>query len=78
MWNRYVDTTKVYLVFSSPTMNTIPGSPNSTVSAVCLGCHDGSVSSATVYGVSGSDKHNLINRPDLNDGSALCLTCHIK
>ncbi len=79
LWNRYVDTTKVYLVFSSPTMNTSPGSPSTTVSAVCLGCHDGSISSATVYGVVGSDKHDLINRPDLNEGAASeqCNKCHV-
>ena len=79
LWNRYVDTSKVYIVFSSPTLNTTPGSPSTTVSALCLGCHDGSVSSATVYGTSGSDKHNLINRPDLNEGaaSAQCYKCHV-
>ena len=78
LWNRYVDTTKTFIVFSSPTMNTTPGSPSTTVSMLCLGCHDGTVGSAMVFGVSGSDKHSLINRPNLGQGSAsaACLKCH--
>jgi predicted CXXCH cytochrome family protein len=82
LWNRYVDTSLVFTVFTSPTMNTTPGSPSMTYSALCLGCHDGSVgagsnaSYATVYGVTGHDKHNLIQGNTGSVGSTQCLKCH--
>lgn len=78
LWNRRIDATKVFTVFSSPTMDTTPGNPNLTYSGLCLGCHDGTVGTAMVYGVSASDKHSLINKPELNLGSASaqCTKCH--
>ncbi|MBL0311275.1 MAG: hypothetical protein IPP78_00905 [Holophagaceae bacterium] len=78
LWNRYIDTTKTFIVYASPSMNTTPGNPNFTFSVLCLGCHDGTLGTAMAYGVSGSDKHGLINRPGLNQGSASaqCTKCH--
>lgn len=78
LWNRFVDTTKVYLVYTSPSMVTTPGRPSTTISAVCLGCHDGTVGSATVYATSGDDKMALINAPGLHDTSTQekCTACH--
>jgi predicted CXXCH cytochrome family protein len=59
-------------------MNTSPASPNTTLSVLCLGCHDGTVGNATVYGIPGNDKHRLINKPGFNEGSAAasCSVCH--
>lgn len=64
LWNRFVDTAKVYTVYSSATMDTTPGNPASTVSALCLACHDGSIASGIVIpslGVTGDDKHALVS-----------------
>jgi len=61
LWNRHLDTSKVFTPYSSPTMNTVPGDPRATVSFMCLGCHDGTLGTAVVNGVFGSDKHDLVN-----------------
>ncbi len=63
LWNRFIDTNQVFTVYSSPTMDTSPGNPNTSVSMLCLGCHDGTSGSAVVNGISGSTKHDLINAP---------------
>lgn len=64
LWNRAVDTTKVFTVYSSPTMNTTPGNPNGSISVLCLGCHDGTVSTAVIInGLPVSDKHEIILAP---------------
>jgi predicted CXXCH cytochrome family protein len=78
LWNRFVDTTKNYLVYSSPSMVTTPGKPSTTISAVCLGCHDGTMGSATVYAVAGNDKMALISAPGLHDTNVEenCTACH--
>lgn len=80
LWNRYIDTRKVFQVYSSPTMNTVPGDPQTTISILCLGCHDGTVGSAVVGGISGSDKHDLVvgalgERPDMSSIQP-CQRCH--
>lgn len=81
LWNRFVDTTKVYTVYSSPTMTTTPSNPTGSISAVCLGCHDGTIGNATVYGTSGMDKMGLINGPGLHDPEGIvqenCPSCHV-
>ncbi len=63
LWNRFIDTNQTFVVYSSPTMDTSPGNPNTTVSMLCLGCHDGTNGTAVVNGISGSTKHDLINAP---------------
>lgn len=81
LWNRFVDGTKVFAVYQSATMDTIPSQPHGTLSGVCLGCHDGTLGSAVVNGYSGSDKHDLVNAPgpggvpDLSS-EPNCQRCH--
>ena len=79
LWNRYVDTAKVYTVYTSSSLINTPGSPGSTRSAVCLGCHDGTMATAMVLGNTVSDKHDLLNVPT-GDAEAYfgenCLRCH--
>ncbi|MCP4657916.1 MAG: cytochrome c3 family protein [bacterium] len=81
LWNRFVDLTTVFTTYTSPTMNTVPGQPTLTISGVCLGCHDGTVSTAVVNGNLGNTKHDLVNAP-IPDGMpgtnfpANCRNCH--
>lgn len=64
LWNRAIDTTKIFNVYSSGTMNTVPGDPNLSYSILCLGCHDGTISyNAVVNGISYIDKHDMILAP---------------
>ncbi len=63
LWNRFVDRNKAFTVYQSATLDTTPGAPSSGVSIVCLGCHDGTLGSAVVNGINGSDKHDLVNAP---------------
>ncbi len=63
LWNRAVDLDKVFQPYSSPTMNTTPGNPQTTISMLCLGCHDGTVGWEVIRGNNVSDKHDLINAP---------------
>lgn len=79
LWNRTIQTTKTYIVYSSPNLINQPDSPTKSGSAACLGCHDGTMGTATVYGVTGTDKHGLINgAAGLGDDnfSENCLACH--
>lgn len=64
LWNRFVDLSKTYTVYSSDTMDTVPQAPDAfSPSILCLGCHDGTLGTATVNGYVGSDKHDLVNAP---------------
>lgn len=63
LWNRFVDLSKVYNVYSSATLNTSPEQPSTGSSVLCLGCHDGTIGTAVVNGYLGSDKHDLVNAP---------------
>ncbi len=63
LWNRYVDVSKTFTPYSSDTMDTTPGDVRTTVSILCLGCHDGTLGTAVVNGYTGSDKHDLVNAP---------------
>lgn len=64
LWNRFVDRSKVFSPYSSPTLNTLPGDPNDSLESIlCLGCHDGTLGTAVVGSFSGSDKHDLVNAP---------------
>lgn len=84
LWNRAIDTTKIFTVYSSGTMNTAPGDPNQSYSILCLGCHDGTISyNAVVNGISYIDKHDLILAPGTGPGrhpdivtSPNCERCH--
>ena len=78
LWNRYVDQTKVFTVFSSPTMKSTPGNPATTISMLCLGCHDGTVAYGSVYGATYSDKHEVINGARLDERGEWpnCDRCH--
>ena len=78
LWNRVVDTTKTFIVYSSPSMASTPGNPNTTISVLCLGCHDGTISSGTVSGYSFSDKHEVINGAGFNTRNEYpnCGRCH--
>lgn len=76
LWNRFVDQKKVYTVFTSPTMSSVPGSPSQSMSAVCLGCHDGSVGFATVHQSYGSDKMHLLNVHAGAQAGGRCGACH--
>ncbi len=63
LWNRFVDLSASFTVYESETMDTVPGQPTLTISGVCLGCHDGTVSMVTVNGIVGSTQHDLVNAP---------------
>ena len=63
LWNRFVDGSKVFTLYQSDTLDTVPGQPHGTLSGVCLGCHDGTLGTAVVNGITGSDKHDLVNAP---------------
>lgn len=63
LWNRFIDTNQTFTVYSSQTMDTAPGNPNTTVSMLCLGCHDGTSGTAVANSYTGSTKHDLINAP---------------
>lgn len=63
LWNRFVDQTKVFQTYTSPTMTTSPEQPANTNSMLCLGCHDGTLGSAVVGNYGGSDKHDLVVAP---------------
>ncbi|MDP1831643.1 MAG: cytochrome c3 family protein [Geothrix sp.] len=78
LWNRVVNRTKVFTVYNSPSLTGAPGDPNRTVSVLCLGCHDGTLTSGTVYGLTRTDKHDLINGPGLGQTnySPNCQRCH--
>lgn len=81
LWNRFVDQSKTFVRYSSTTMNTVPGDPNLTISVLCLGCHDGTLGTAVVGGITGSDKHDLVNAPGpggMPDTSSWpdCRRCH--
>lgn len=82
LWNRYVDLSKVYTLYSSGTMDTTPTAPNaSSPSILCLGCHDGTLGTATVNSFVGGDKHDLVNGPgpgEIPDTTSYpnCRNCH--
>ena len=81
LWNRFVSTTKVFTVYASATMDTVPGQPTSGVSDLCLGCHDGTIGMIVVNGITGSDKHDLVNAPGPGGTPDLtsypdCRKCH--
>ena len=78
LWNRYIRTVNVYTVYTSPSMVNTPTNPAKTVSAACLGCHDGTVGHAIVYGVMDTDKMGLINGPGLHQTNVKsnCNRCH--
>lgn len=82
LWNRFVDRTKVYTLYQSATLDTVPGNPNDSLQSVlCLGCHDGTLGTAVVAGIVGSDKHDLVNAPGpggIPDTSSWpnCQRCH--
>lgn len=67
LWNRFIDEGKVYIPYSSPTMDSTPGSISGSGSQICLGCHDGTLGTGVVNlemgTYSGSDKHDLVNAP---------------
>ena len=66
LWNRFVNPATVFQLYTSPTMNStfLDGAGSvGGVSAVCLGCHDGTQATAVVSGVIGSTKHDLVNAP---------------
>ncbi len=63
LWNRFIDTNQTFTLYSSSSMDTSPGNPNTSVSMLCLGCHDGTNGSAVVNGITGSTKHDLLNAP---------------
>lgn len=63
LWNRFVDLNQVFTPYSSPTQDTMPMNPAVSISGICLGCHDGTVSMVVVNGITGSTKHDLINAP---------------
>ena len=78
LWNRVIDTTKVFTVYTSPSLVNTAGNPNTSVSVLCLGCHDGTVSSGTAYGITFSDKHEVINGASLGEKGEYpnCDSCH--
>ncbi|MCD4747956.1 MAG: hypothetical protein K8R59_01175 [Thermoanaerobaculales bacterium] len=81
LWNRFIDTNQTFTVYSSSSMDTTPGNPNTTVSLLCLGCHDGTNGSAVVSGITGSTKHDLVNAPGpggIPDTTSYpnCRNCH--
>lgn len=82
LWNRFVNLSQVYTVYQSGTLNTTPGNPNSSIySVLCLGCHDGTMGTAVVNGITGNTKHDLVNAPGrggIPDTSSWpnCERCH--
>lgn len=78
LWNRVIDRTKIYTTYTSSTMVGSPGNPALTVSVLCLGCHDGTHTTASAYGFSFDDKHEVINGQGLNERGEYpsCASCH--
>ena len=79
LWNRAVDRSRIYVVYSSPTLLGSPGNPTQTVSILCLGCHDGTHGPVATNGYSVDDKHGLINGPGFpppNQFLENCSSCH--
>lgn len=68
LWNR-AETTQTFTLYGSPTMNTSPAQPGSTLSGpgvlsrFCLSCHDGVNATAVVHGNVVSTKHDLVKPP---------------
>jgi predicted CXXCH cytochrome family protein len=80
LWNRYVDTSIVFTPYTSSTMINQGDNPSTTPSAVCLGCHDGTLGYSVVFGTNGDDKHYLISGVGgEGDGSynENCIKCHV-
>jgi len=81
LWNRFVDASLVFTLYSSSTMDTTP-SPPSPVSRLCLGCHDGVLGTSVAHDqyLPGSTKHDLVNPPhgDMPDMTSYpnCERCH--
>lgn len=61
LWNRSLQAFGTYTMYDSPTMSSHPGAGSvpSTVSLMCLGCHDGINSTAAE--TPGKSKHTLLN-----------------
>lgn len=82
LWNRFLDRTKVYTLYQSTTLDTVPGNPNDSLyTLLCMGCHDGTSGTAVVNGWAGNDKHDLVNAPGpggIPDTSSWpnCERCH--
>jgi len=79
LWNRYVDTSKNFMVYTGSTMDTQPGNPMQSGSAACLACHDGTIAYAPAYGQNGMDKMGVINGPGLHENAITenCTRCHV-
>lgn len=85
LWNR-AETTQVFALYGSPTMNTTPVQPGTALSQpgvlsrLCLSCHDGVNASAVVHGNVVSTKHDLVFPPGgvMPDMSSYpnCERCH--
>lgn len=77
LWNRSIKDDH-FTMYSSDTMNSpLPGKPGAQ-SLLCLGCHDGVLSSIDVNGNLVSTKHDLVNyhgTPDTSS-SPSCRSCH--
>ena len=61
LWNR-AETTQVFKLYGSPTMNVAVGQPLAS-SRLCLSCHDGVNASTVVHGNTVSTKHDLVKPP---------------
>lgn len=69
LWNKRIDSSVSFQVYSSSTMNTVCANPPSGVSLACLSCHDG---------VNAEDLHGLVNAPGPGNPSypGKCTSCH--
>jgi predicted CXXCH cytochrome family protein len=56
LWNHEVTLTNTYQVYSSDTLNSIPGDPDG-VSKLCLSCHDGTVALDNFGGSTGGTNY---------------------
>lgn len=63
LWNRFVDLNSTFTLYSSATFDSTPLQPQPGISGICLGCHDGTLGTAVVNGITGSTKHDLVNAP---------------
>jgi predicted CXXCH cytochrome family protein len=72
LWNRNIDLSIPFQVYTSSTMNTLCSNPPSSITQACLSCHDG---------VNANTKHVLRNAPgpgSIPDTTSMpnCLSCH--
>ena len=73
LWNRPTPNDSLYTVYNSSTMDTSPGTP-STISLLCLSCHDGTIAMDNVINIPNSNISIAGMHQQMN--GAGCAACH--